>query len=66
MMDQMFANPMQNMMGMRDRGTERTSDLVGAETQLAQATTRYKTAEANIREIQSMLRDTKGVAPFSG
>jgi len=66
MMDQMFANPMQNMMGMRDRGTERTSDLVGAETQLAQATTRYKTAEANIREIQSMLRDTKGVAQFSG
>ena len=66
MMDQMFANPMQNMMGMRDRGAERTSDLVGAETQLAQATTRYKTAEANIREIQSMLRDTKGVAPFSG
>jgi len=66
MMDQMFTNPMQNVMGMRDRGQERTSDLVSAETQLAQATTRLKTAEANIREIQSMLRDTKGVAQFSG
>lgn len=66
MMDHMFTNPMQNMMGMRDRGQERTSDLVGAETQLAQATTRFKSAEANIREIQALLRDTQGIAPFSG
>jgi len=66
MMDHMFTNPMQNVMGMRDRGQERTSDLVSAETQLAQATTRLKTSEANIREIQSLLRDTKGVAQFSG
>ena len=66
MMDHVFTNPMQNMMGMRSRGTERTSDLIGAETQLAQATTRLKTAEANIREIQSSLRDAKGVAPFAG
>lgn len=66
MMDQVFTSPMQNMMGMRDRGQERASDLIGAETQLAQATTRLKSAEANIREIQSLLRDTKGIAPFSG
>ena len=66
MMDQAFTNPMQSMMGMRNRGSERTSDLVGAETTLAQATTRYKSAEANIKEIQSMLRDTQGVAQFSG
>jgi RND family efflux transporter MFP subunit len=66
MVDQVFTSPMQNMMGMRSRGQERTSDLVGAETQLAQATTRLKTAEANIREIKSQLRDTKGVAPFPG
>ena len=66
MMDHMFTNPMQNMMGMRSRGTERTSDLIGAETQLAQATTRMKSAEASIKEIQSMLRDTQGIAQFSG
>lgn len=66
MMDQMFTSPMQNMMGMRSPGAERTSDLVGRETQLAQATTRLKTAEANIREIESLLRDTQGIAPFSG
>ncbi|MCB1803209.1 MAG: efflux RND transporter periplasmic adaptor subunit, partial [Gammaproteobacteria bacterium] len=66
MMDQMFTSPMQGFMGMRDRGQERASDLVGAETALAQANTRFKTAEANIREIQAMLRDTQGIAPFSG
>jgi len=66
MMDQAFTNPMQSIMGMRNRGSERASDLVGAETVLAQATTRYKTAEANMKEIQSMLRDTQGVAQFSG
>ena len=66
MMDQVFANPMQDMMGIRSRGADRTSDLVSMETQLAQATTRLKTAEANIREIDSLLRDTRGVAEFAG
>ena len=66
MMDQVFTNPMQNMMGMRSRGSELHSDLVGAETALAQATTRMRSAEANIAEIDSMLRDTQGVAQFSG
>ncbi len=66
MMDQMFTNPMQNMMGMRSRGTERGSDLVARETQIAQANTAYRQAEAQIREVQSSLRDTKSVAPFAG
>jgi RND family efflux transporter MFP subunit len=66
MMDQFFTNPMQDMAGLRNRGPELRSDLIGAETALAQANTRMKSAEANIREIQSMLRDTQGIAPFSG
>jgi len=66
MMDQVFTNPMQNMMGMRSRGTELRSDLVGAETALAQANTRMRSADANIKEIESMLRDTQGIAQFSG
>jgi RND family efflux transporter MFP subunit len=65
-MDQFFTNPMQNVIGLRNRGTELRSDLVGAETALAQATTRMKSAGANIREIQSMLRDTQGIAQFAG
>jgi RND family efflux transporter MFP subunit len=66
MMDQFFTNPMQDMVGLRNRGPELRSDLVVAETALAQANTRMKSAEANIREIESLLRDTQGVAPFSG
>jgi RND family efflux transporter MFP subunit len=54
------------MMGMRSRGTELRSDLVGAETALAQATTRMRSAEANIKEIESLLRDTQGIAQFDG
>jgi RND family efflux transporter MFP subunit len=57
---------MQYMMGMRSRGTELRSDLVSAETALVQATNRRRSAEANIAEIDSMLRDTQGIAPFSG
>jgi RND family efflux transporter MFP subunit len=66
MMDQMFTNPMQNMMGMRNRGIEQGSDLVGRETQLAQANSQYKQAEAQIKEIQAALRDARSVAPFTG
>jgi RND family efflux transporter MFP subunit len=66
MMDQMFTNPMQNVMGMRDRGAERGSDLVSRETQVTQATTQHKQAEAQIREIQASLRDARSMAPFSG
>lgn len=66
MMDQMFTSPMQNMMGMRDRGSERQSDLINRETQLAQANSRLKQAQAQIREIEASLRDARTLAPFSG
>jgi RND family efflux transporter MFP subunit len=66
MVDQMFTNPMQSFMGMRNRGAERGSDLVARETQIAQANNAYRQAEAQIREIQAILRDTKSVAPFDG
>lgn len=66
MMDQMFSAPMQDMMGWRDQDAERYSDLVGAETRLAQATTNFKAADANIAELHAVLRDTKSIAPFDG
>ncbi|MEN8167536.1 MAG: efflux RND transporter periplasmic adaptor subunit [Pseudomonadota bacterium] len=66
MMDQMFTNPMQNVMGMRSHGAERDSDLVARETQVTEATNRYKQAEAQIKEIQASLRDARSMAPFSG
>jgi RND family efflux transporter MFP subunit len=57
---------MQNMMGMRSRGAERGSDIVARETQIAQANTTLRQADAQINEIQAALRDTKSVAPFAG
>ncbi|MET0067406.1 MAG: efflux RND transporter periplasmic adaptor subunit [Candidatus Thiodiazotropha sp.] len=66
MMDQMFTNPMQDAMGMRNRGTERGADLVARETQLSQATSQQRQAEAQIKEIQAALRDARSVAPFDG
>lgn len=66
MMDQMFTNPMQSMMGMRNRGAERSSDLVARETALAQANTQLRQSEAQIKEIRAALRDTKSIAPFDG
>lgn len=66
MMDQMFANPMQNMLGMRDEDIERYSNMVGARAQLAQAQTALRQANANIKEIDAALRDTRSVAPFDG
>lgn len=66
MVDQVFTNPMQNMMGMRSRGSERSSDLINRETQLTQANTQYHQAEAQIKEIQAALRDARSLAPFEG
>lgn len=66
MVDQMFTNPMQDAMGMRNRGSERGSDLVARETQVTQAKTQHKQAEAQIKEIQASLRDARSMAPFAG
>jgi RND family efflux transporter MFP subunit len=66
MMDQMFSAPMQDSMGLRDRGAERGSDLVARETQVSQATAQQRQAEAQIKEIQASLRDARSIAPFNG
>jgi len=66
MMDQMFGAPAQDMMGMRNEDTMQYADLMDVRTQLAQAQTSQRQAEAKIREIDSLLRDTRSVTPFSG
>ncbi len=52
-------------MGLRDQNFEQYTDLVDVRTRLEQAQTSQRQAEANIREIDSRLRDTRSVAPFS-
>jgi len=66
MMDEMFSSPMQDMMGMRDDDAVRYSDIVNVQTQVAQARTSLRQAEASIMEIDARLRDTRSVAPFAG
>lgn len=65
-MDQMMFNPMQNMMGMRNRGMDRTADVVNRQTQLAQARSQRARSISQIKEIKEKIRDSKSVAPFSG
>jgi len=66
MMDQVFGSPAQDMMGLRNEDTMQYADLMDVRTQLAQAQTSQRQAEANIREIDSLLRDTRSVVPFAG
>lgn len=65
-MDDMFANPMQSMMGTRDTGAVRYSDIVQRQTQMDQARNSMTQADAKIRQTQAKLRDTRSVAPFNG
>jgi len=66
MMDDMFFNPMQSMMGTRDTGAVRYSDVVSRQTQMDQARNSMMKADSQIRQIQAKLRDTKSIAPFDG
>lgn len=66
MFDQMMFNPMQNAMGMQNRGMDRTADVIQRETQLAQARSAQAHSVSQIKEIEEMIRDSKSVAPFTG
>lgn len=66
MMDQMFTNPMQNMMGMRNNTVERGAGIINQETAVAQAQTQIQQAEAQIEELKASLRDSQSIAPFAG
>ena len=66
MFDQMFTNPMSSMMGTRAPGLERHSDIVARGTQLDQARHALEQARFQIEQIDTKLRDSKSIAPFSG
>ncbi len=66
MFDELVGSQIQDVMGMRDQDAQRYSDVVGVQTAVAQARTSFAQAEANIREIDSRLRDTLSVTPFDG
>jgi multidrug efflux pump subunit AcrA (membrane-fusion protein) len=64
--DQMFTRPMEDMMGERDRDTERQADIFSSRTNIQQAQNTIYRVQAEIRAIDAKLRDAKSVAPFEG
>lgn len=66
MMDQLFTNPMQDMMGTRDHDVERGADIFATRAQLDQAHQAREQARAQINQVETKLRDTLSIAPFDG
>jgi len=66
MMDQVFMDPMQSMIGTRDTGVERQSDLVARQVGVSQAHSNLLRSQAQIQQIEAALRDSQSVAPFAG
>jgi multidrug efflux pump subunit AcrA (membrane-fusion protein) len=66
MFDEMFTNPMSSFMGTRDPSYERYADIYSSSTQIEQARNSLIQAQAQIREIDSKLRDAQSIAPFDG
>lgn len=66
MMDQVFTNPMQEMMGVRRPGAERSAEVHNRGTALEQARHGVQQAESRLREIDARIRDAKSLAPFAG
>lgn len=64
--DQMFTSPMENFMGERSRGAERSADLYSSGVQVSQARSTIARIRAEIQAIDAKLRDAQSVAPFSG
>ena len=66
MFDQIFTNPMTDMMGTRDYDVERGADIFATRVQLDQAHHALEQARAQIQQIDTKLRDTLSIAPFDG
>lgn len=66
MFDQIFTNPMSEMMGTRDYDIERSADVFASQSQLQQAHYSLEQARAQIQQIDTKLRDTQSIAPFAG
>jgi len=66
MFDQMFTNPMANMMGTRDYRVERNADIIATRSRMDQAHHALEQARAQIQQIDTKLRDTQSIAPFAG
>ncbi|MCU7959984.1 MAG: efflux RND transporter periplasmic adaptor subunit [gamma proteobacterium symbiont of Bathyaustriella thionipta] len=64
--DQMFSDPMSDMMGRSDKSVERSADIYSSRTQIDKARNALSAASSQIQAIDAKLRDARSVAPFDG
>ncbi|WP_026289421.1 efflux RND transporter periplasmic adaptor subunit [Thioalkalivibrio sp. AKL12] len=66
MFDQMFTQPMGQVMGMGDPALDRRTDLYSRYIGVDQAQARWEQARARVTELDAAIRDTRSEAPFDG
>jgi RND family efflux transporter MFP subunit len=66
MFAQLITRPMGSIAGLGDPGVSRDADLFSRAVGIDQAAARWQQARSRLEEIDSAIRDTRSVAPFSG
>jgi len=64
--DQFFTRPMEDFIGDRDQGAEMSADLFASGTQIQEARNAMMRLQAELRALDSKLRDARSIAPFDG
>jgi RND family efflux transporter MFP subunit len=64
--DQFFTRPMEDFIGDRDQDAELSADLYASGTQIQEARNAMMGLQAELRALDSKLRDARSVAPFDG
>ncbi len=64
--DQFFTRPMEEFIGDRDQGAELSADLYASGAQIQEARNAIAALQAEVRALDSKLRDARSVAPFKG
>jgi RND family efflux transporter MFP subunit len=64
--DQFFTRPMEDFIGDRDQDAELSADLFASSTQIQEARNAMMRLQAELRGLDSKLRDARAIAPFDG
>ncbi len=64
--DQMFTRPLEDFVGERDQDAEQAADLFASRTQVREAQNQMMRLQAELRALESKLRDARSIAPFKG
>jgi RND family efflux transporter MFP subunit len=66
LLDQVLTKPLSDLMGQSNEGLDRRAQLHSYSTQIEQARSALMQAESQIEQIDSKIRDARGLAPFDG